>query len=129
MVDVARLLMREPEKMLRQAGSPDKSVAHLISVQSGSNNGARADRIRYLEQLRLLAANWNNFDQSTKTAMKSADFLLASQRVPVKRPGKALLSGGTNWEDEYERDWVLCRASDVSSSSDVTFRLRTESSS
>lgn len=45
--------------------------------------------------------------------MRSAEFLLASQRVPVKRSSKALLSGGTNWEDEYERDWVLCRASDV----------------
>ncbi|ORY21093.1 hypothetical protein BCR39DRAFT_570024, partial [Naematelia encephala] len=46
--DIARLLMHEPQRMLEQAGSPDK----------------------YLEQLRLLAANWANFDSSTRLAMK-----------------------------------------------------------
>lgn len=69
--------------------------------------------IRYLEQLRLLAANWANFDISTRTAMKTASFILASQRVPVKKTGKKLLGGWSGGEEEYEREWVLCRASEV----------------
>nr|XP_031863300.1 uncharacterized protein CI109_001175 [Kwoniella shandongensis]KAA5530372.1 hypothetical protein CI109_001175 [Kwoniella shandongensis] len=90
--DIAKLLMSEPAKMLEQAGSAD----------------------RYLEQLRLLAANWTIFDNWTRGAMKSAPFLLASQRVPVKKQGKKLLGTWTGGgDDEYEREWVLCKASDV----------------
>lgn len=73
---------------------------------------------RYLEQLRLLAANWTNFDISTRTAMRSAPFLLASQRVPVaNQQSKKLLSAlnsSAAVEEEYEREWVMCRATDVS---------------
>ncbi|WVF71489.1 hypothetical protein IAT40_006295 [Kwoniella sp. CBS 6097] len=92
--DIARLLMNEPERMLEQAGSAE----------------------RYLEQLRLLAANWTIFDNPTRSAMRSAPFLLASQRVPVKKQPKKLLGSwaGSSGEEEYEREWVLCKASDVS---------------
>ncbi|OCF40369.1 hypothetical protein I317_05804 [Kwoniella heveanensis CBS 569] len=90
--DIARLLMNEPERMLQQAGSAE----------------------RYLEQLRLLAANWSIFDNPTRSAMRSAPFLLASQRVPVKKQPKKLLWTGSSGEEEYEREWVLCKASDVS---------------
>lgn len=83
--------MREPERMLRQAGSPT----------------------RYLEQLRLLAANWAYFDYATKTAMKSARFVLASQRI--KKPKEK------RGEDEYEREWVLCLPSEVAVVDDFTF--------
>ncbi|KAK8864438.1 hypothetical protein IAR55_001687 [Kwoniella newhampshirensis] len=90
--DIAKLLMSEPAKMLEQAGSAD----------------------RYLEQLRLLAANWTIFDNWTRITMKSAPFLLASQRIPVKKQGKNLFGSRTGGgDDEYEREWVLCKASDV----------------
>jgi hypothetical protein len=47
--------------------------------------------------------------------MKTASFLLASQRVPIKKSAKKLLGGFVgNVEDEYEREWVLCKASEVS---------------
>ncbi|WVQ99431.1 hypothetical protein IAU59_006566 [Kwoniella sp. CBS 9459] len=92
--DIARLLMNEPERMLEQAGSAE----------------------RYLEQLRLLAANWTIFDNPTRSAMRTAPFLLASQRVPVKKQPKKLLGSwaGASGEEEYEREWVLCKASNVS---------------
>ncbi|WWC62006.1 uncharacterized protein I303_104593 [Kwoniella dejecticola CBS 10117] len=98
--DIAVLLMSEPHKMLEQAGSAEK----------------------YLDQLRLLAANWMMFDQSTRTAMKTTPFLLASQRVPSKKSAKKLLSSWTGGgeENEYEREWVLCRAADVSVVDSVT---------
>ncbi|WRT66409.1 uncharacterized protein IL334_003365 [Kwoniella shivajii] len=98
--DIARLLMNEPGKMLKQAGSAE----------------------RYLEQIRLLAANWTIFDNPTRSAMKTAPFLLASQRVPSRKPAKKLLgswTGGTE-ETDYEREWVLCKASDVSVVDSVT---------
>lgn len=79
--------------MLEQAGSPE----------------------RYLEQLRLLAANWSYFDMSLKTAMKNSRFLLASQRVPVKKTKKTM--GGlvtANVDGEHERQWVLAKSSEVS---------------
>ena len=46
--------------------------------------------------------------------MKSAPFLLASQRVPVKKQSKKLLGTWGGGEDEYEREWVLCKAAEVS---------------
>ena len=103
--------MREPQRMLEQAGSPNKSVVSHTLPRT------RLTGIRYLEQLRLLAANWASLDISTRTAMKSASFLLASQRVPVRRPSKKLLGdfSASSQADEYEREWVLCRASEVSS--------------
>ena len=70
---------------------------------------------RYMEQLRLLAANWTYFDTATKTAMKSSRFVLASQRVPIKTTKKTfggLMSSAA--EGEYEREWVLTRAGEVS---------------
>ena len=67
---------------------------------------------RYLDQLRLLAANWTNFDFSTRNSMKTASFVLASQRVPVKNPNRKLF-GTWGGEDEYEREWVLTKASEV----------------
>ena len=69
---------------------------------------------RYLEQLRLLAANWSAFDYLTRNRMKSAPFLLASQRVPIKRTSKKVLEKWGGGDDEYEREWVLCKAMDVS---------------
>lgn len=72
---------------------------------------------RYLQQLRLLAANWLNFDNSTKTAMKSAAFVLGAQHVPTKRLNseKSWLGGKTSDpSNEYEVEWVLCKASEVS---------------
>jgi hypothetical protein len=45
--------------------------------------------------------------------MKTAPFLLASQRVPVKKVGKKLFGGAAAGDDDYEREWVLCKASDV----------------
>ncbi|EIW70337.1 hypothetical protein TREMEDRAFT_29286 [Tremella mesenterica DSM 1558] len=96
--DIAKLLMSQPEKMLAQAGSPDK----------------------YLEQLRMLAANWTNFDFATKTAMKGSAFVLASQRVPVKKQSKKVFGTWGGTEDEYEREWVLCKASDAALINDIT---------
>ena len=69
--------------------------------------------IRYLEQLRLLAANWSTFDYLTRNRMKSASFLLASQRVPIVQASKKVLEKWVG-EEEYEREWVLCKAMDVS---------------
>lgn len=66
-----------------------------------------------------MAANWANLDNQTRTMMKSAQFLLASQRVP-----KAQSTALKTWtigkakepvSEEYEAEWVLCKASDVSS--------------
>nr|XP_019011143.1 uncharacterized protein I206_04455 [Kwoniella pini CBS 10737]OCF49924.1 hypothetical protein I206_04455 [Kwoniella pini CBS 10737] len=98
--DIAVLLMSEPHKMLEQAGSAE----------------------RYLEQLRLLAANWMIFDQQTRTSMKTAPFLLASQRVHSKMPAKKLLNSwtGGNEDNDFEREWVLCKASEVSVVDSVT---------
>lgn len=90
--DIASLLMQEPERMLKQAGTPEK----------------------YLEQLRLLAANWSTFDSSMRARMKQSSFLLASQRVPIKRKGGKLLGGFGGTDDEYEREWVLSRGPEVS---------------
>ncbi|WWC89285.1 uncharacterized protein L201_004206 [Kwoniella dendrophila CBS 6074] len=92
--DIAQLLMNEPGKMLEQAGSAE----------------------RYLEQLRLLAANYSMFDTFTRQAMKSASFLLASQRAPSRKSTKKMLNSltGGSEESDYEREWVLCKASDVS---------------
>ena len=47
--------------------------------------------------------------------MKSAAFVLASQQVPARKEKKIFGSRG-EIEDEYEREWVLCKASDVRSS-------------
>jgi hypothetical protein len=84
-------------------------------VGPSSMNGADE---RYLQQLRLLAANWLNFDNSTRSAMKSASFVLGAQHVPVKsRPAEKSWLGGKTSEapvEEYEVEWVLCKASDVS---------------
>ncbi|KAL7421639.1 hypothetical protein Q5752_003408 [Cryptotrichosporon argae] len=88
--DIAALLMRDPGHMLKQAGSPDK----------------------YLEQLRILAANWSAFDAATKSAMGGAPFLLASQLVPAKRK-----KGG---EEEHTREWVLARASEIAVIDNIT---------
>ena len=46
--------------------------------------------------------------------MKAAPFVLASQRVPIKRQSKKGFGTWGGGEDEYEREWVLCKASDVS---------------
>lgn len=98
--------------MLTQAGSPDKCVDLSFSVTD-------LTLFRYLEQLRLLAANWTNFDTSTRLTMKTAPFVLASQHIPVKRHGKKMLGTWGGAEDEYEREWVLCKASEV-----CTFQAR-----
>jgi hypothetical protein len=70
--------------------------------------------IRYLDQLRILAANWPNLDSTTRTSMKSATFLLAVQRVPIQKKVMSRL-GGLNGgvDDEYERQWTLAKASDI----------------
>jgi hypothetical protein len=73
---------------------------------------------RYLEQLRLLAANWGNFDSATRGAMKNSPFLLASQRVPARRSAAkkslaGMIKGNDTVDDEYEREWVLCKAAEV----------------
>ncbi|ORX36563.1 hypothetical protein BD324DRAFT_452712 [Kockovaella imperatae] len=96
--DVARLLLRDPQHMLEQAGSPDK----------------------YLDQLRLLAANWTNFDFGIRSAMKSAAFVLASQRVPVKSQSKKMFGSWGGSEEEYSREWVLAKASDVALNDNIT---------
>jgi len=46
--------------------------------------------------------------------MKSAPFVLASQIVPVQKASKKVMEKWGGGEDEYEREWVLCKASDVS---------------
>ncbi|WVR07080.1 hypothetical protein IAU60_004119 [Kwoniella sp. DSM 27419] len=98
--DIATLLISEPDRMLQQAGSAD----------------------RYLEQLRLLAANWSMFDTPMRNNMRNASFLLASQQVAVKKQSKKLLSSWTagSGEEEYEREWILCKAADVSVIDNVT---------
>jgi hypothetical protein len=70
---------------------------------------------RYLEQLRLLAANWTNFDNTMKWSMKNSAFVLASRHVASKRMSKGLFSlgGATASEEEYEHEWILCKASEV----------------
>ena len=76
---------------------------------------------RYLEQLRLLAANWTTFDYSTRTSMKISPMLLASRLVPIKKSDKKKTIG--TWggaEDEYEREWVLCKASDAAIIDNIT---------
>jgi hypothetical protein len=45
--------------------------------------------------------------------MKAASFVLASQRVPAKQTGKQVFGTWGGAEDEYEREWVLAKASDV----------------
>ncbi|BEI84758.1 hypothetical protein CcaverHIS002_0501590 [Cutaneotrichosporon cavernicola] len=70
--DIARLLLRSPERMLEQAG-----------------------RERYLEQLRILATNINNFDSTILKAMRGNSF----------PPGIAT--------DDFRRDWVLTSAGDT----------------
>jgi hypothetical protein len=73
--------------------------------------------VRYLQQLRLLAANWLNFDNSTRSAMRSAAFVLGAQHVPARpRAAEKGWLGGKTPEapvEEYEVEWVLCKASDV----------------
>ncbi|KAK4683722.1 hypothetical protein P7C73_g6509, partial [Tremellales sp. Uapishka_1] len=97
--DIAGLLITQPQRMLDQAGSPEK----------------------YLESLRLVAANWSNFDNSMRSQMKGAAFVLASQRVPIKKTGKRLLGlGPTDHEDEHEREWVLCKAKDAAVVDNIT---------
>lgn len=64
-----------------------------------------------------MAANWANLDNQTRTMMKSANFLLASQRVPkAQAPTTKKWALGKVKEpvvEEYEAEWVLCKASDV----------------
>ncbi|BEI92591.1 uncharacterized protein CcaverHIS019_0502190 [Cutaneotrichosporon cavernicola] len=81
--DIARLLLRSPERMLEQAG-----------------------RERYLEQLRILATNINNFDSTILKAMRETPFLLASQLVLKEKHGK-------DSQDDFRRDWVLTSAGDT----------------
>ncbi|KLT40935.1 hypothetical protein CC85DRAFT_286971 [Cutaneotrichosporon oleaginosum] len=81
--DIARLLLGSPERMLEQAG-----------------------RERYLEQLRILATNINNFDATMLKTMRDTPFLLASQLVKKEK------RGGDN-QDNYRREWVLTRAADT----------------
>lgn len=64
---------------------------------------------RYLDQLRLLAANLPTFDSQLLTEMKSKAFVLGSQLVPKK----SKITGKTV-EGEFDREWVLCQAKDVS---------------
>jgi len=55
--------------------------------------------------------------------MKSAAFVLGAQHVPAKRPNseKSWLGGKTSDpSDEYEVEWVLCKASEVSLNVDTT---------
>lgn len=61
----------------------------------------------------MLAANWTTFDYTTRSQMKSATFVLASQLVPVKKAKKLMGTWG-GAEDEFEREWVLAKAADVS---------------
>lgn len=71
---------------------------------------------RYLQQLRLLAANWTNFDAATRKEMKVAPFVLASQHVSTTKPTTKKWLGGKGADagtDEYEIEWVLCRAEEV----------------
>ncbi len=89
--DIAYLLIREPGRMLKEAGSSEK----------------------YLEQLRLLAANWSSFDYTTQSLMRSASFVLASHLVPSKKAKKSLLGASTGDEDGLELEWVLAKASEV----------------
>lgn len=65
-----------------------------------------------------MAANWSNFDNQTRTMMKSASFLLALQRLPkMKSPITSKWTLGKVKEQVAEEDqveWVLCKATDVS---------------
>ena len=89
--------------------APDGWVARQVRCDYMRGQSAKS---RYLEQLRLLAANWQTFDNTTRTAMKDSPFVLASRRVPVRKNNeKAYMDGA---EEEYEREWVLCKASEVS---------------
>ncbi|WVQ80757.1 hypothetical protein IAT38_002862 [Cryptococcus sp. DSM 104549] len=101
--DIAALLVKDPEGILKQAGSPGK----------------------YLTQLRVIATNWNRLDTYTKSAMKSARFLLAWQLVPrVKKTGLSLSWGEKNSgeeENEWDRDWVLAKAGDIVINDSVQF--------
>ena len=45
--------------------------------------------------------------------MRTATFVLGSQNVPVKRQGKKLIGTWGGTEDDFEREWILCRASEV----------------
>ncbi|OWT41907.1 hypothetical protein C362_00273 [Cryptococcus neoformans Bt1] len=89
--DITLLLMKDSVEMLRQAGSSE----------------------RYLEQLRLIAANWNRLDNQTRSVMKAAPFLLASQRIPMSKKSLSMVTQPVGGDDEYYREWVLCRASEV----------------
>lgn len=89
--DITLLLMKDSVEMLRQAGSSE----------------------RYLEQLRLIAANWNRLDNQTRSAMKAATFLLASQRIPMSKKSLSMVTQPVGGDDEYYREWVLCRASEI----------------
>jgi hypothetical protein len=81
--DIARLLLRSPERILEQAG-----------------------RERYLEQLRILATNINNFDSTMLKAMRETPFVLASQLVLKEKR-----TGGSG--DDFRREWVLTRAGET----------------
>ncbi|ODN94260.1 hypothetical protein L198_05116 [Cryptococcus wingfieldii CBS 7118] len=97
--DIARLFMANSDDMLRQAGSPEK----------------------YLEQIRLLATNWSRLDSQTKSSMRSAKFLLASQLVDVKKKSQSLFGQTTEQGDEYEREWVLARAGEIVINDNIVF--------
>ena len=64
-----------------------------------------------------MAANWSNFDNQTRSMMKSASFLLALQRIPKPQsPTTHKWTLGKPKEQTVEEDqveWVLCKATDV----------------
>lgn len=63
-----------------------------------------------------MAANWAVFDGATRSAMKTAPFLLASMHVSSdKSRVKGWLSknGPEPAAEDYEVEWVLCKAADV----------------
>lgn len=59
--------------------------------------------------MRLLAANLPTFDSQLLAEMKNKAFVLGSQLVPKKSKitGKVV-------DGEFDREWVLCQAKDVS---------------
>lgn len=72
----------------------------------GASSSSNTLTLRYLEQLRILATNINNFDTPLVNAMKNTPFLLASQLVlKDKRSGEH--------EEDFRREWVLAQASET----------------
>nr|ODN97578.1 hypothetical protein L204_02996 [Cryptococcus depauperatus CBS 7855] len=89
--DIVLLMINDPNGLLKQAGSAEK----------------------YLEQLRLLATNYNRLDAQTRSSMRAASFLLASQKVYEKKSSAVHGQSDKGGDDGYEMEWVLSRANDI----------------